>query len=43
MIFFKNYPVTWKVRDIHDFCKAYGKIDDEKDDEGKPKLNEDGS
>lgn len=33
----------WKVDDIHDFCKAFGKIDDEKDDEGKPKLNENGS
>lgn len=42
MIFLKNYPVTWKVDDIHDFCKAYGKIEDEKDEDGKPKLNEDG-
>jgi len=43
MIFLKNYPITWKVDDIHQFCKAYGKVDDEKDDDGKPRLNQDGT
>lgn len=42
MIFLKNYPATWKVDEINDFCKAYGKIDEEKDDEGKPKVDQDG-
>ena len=36
MVFLKNYPATWREEEIYNFVKAFGEIDSEKDDTGKP-------
>lgn len=36
MVFLKNYPITWREEEIYNFVKAFGEIDSEKDDNGKP-------
>ncbi len=40
MIFLKNFPVTWKVEEVYNFCKAYGEIDIEFDDNKQPVKDE---
>lgn len=43
MIFLKNFPPTWKAKQVYEFCKAYGEIEIEKEEDGKPKKDEDGN
>lgn len=43
MIFLKNFPPTWKNKEVYEFCKAYGEIEIEKGEDGKPRKDEDGN
>ena len=43
MIFLKNFPVTWKITEVYNFCKAFGEIDIEFDDNRQPVKDEQGN
>jgi len=43
MIFLKNFPPTWKLDEVYNYCKAFGEIDIELDDNRQPVKDETGN